>query len=324
MKLRSLEPSGYRLVTPELASGKIDRWSEDAWRPFISDAARPIELDPFEAVVDEAIEKFAPRTSDIDAWLAARIHRALPLTRREASNAGVWRYLAVVRRPDFIRHRWEMSSWTTTRPRYWSVGLRHTSIAFARLWWIAELTRDGESYELTKRVLARQGSRRSSSSERGVVSPRGRGMRRAACGCAGRTRGARGARAVETPRDRPARRAHGGRVEACDRAVDTRSVGATRLIPLQRVYQRIARSGSVKDLGFVLTETGHPVGVMGACQSLTDIARYPRLDVSVEIVGPFDVVIDGKPQTWSASEKWEHVREHASYRRSVSSPARAS
>jgi hypothetical protein len=42
------------------------------------------------------------------------------------------------------------------RSRFWSIGTRHTSNVLARLWWIAELTRDGHSYELTERVLSKQ------------------------------------------------------------------------------------------------------------------------------------------------------------------------
>ena len=42
------------------------------------------------------------------------------------------------------------------RARFWSSGTRHTSNMLGRLWWIAELTRDGSSYELTERVLSKQ------------------------------------------------------------------------------------------------------------------------------------------------------------------------
>jgi hypothetical protein len=42
------------------------------------------------------------------------------------------------------------------RTRFWSPGTRPDSNAYFRLWWIAELTRDGTSYALTDRVLAKQ------------------------------------------------------------------------------------------------------------------------------------------------------------------------
>ena len=59
-------------------------------------------------------------------------------------------------RPDFVRHRWENRAWATMRTRFWMPGTRPDSNAFSRLWWIAELTRDGDSCDLTRRVLARQ------------------------------------------------------------------------------------------------------------------------------------------------------------------------
>lgn len=153
--LRTLAPEARRLVTHELASGIVVRWPERAWRPLAKDTPRPIDLGAFDAIVDEMLAKFEPFDTAIDAWIAPRLHRALGLTRREAADPGVWRYLAVVHRPDFLRHRWENRSWAVTRSRFWSTGTRHTSNPFGRLHWIAELTRDGDDYTLTERTLSR-------------------------------------------------------------------------------------------------------------------------------------------------------------------------
>ncbi|MFW5921281.1 MAG: DUF6339 family protein, partial [Polyangiales bacterium] len=157
MSLKRLRAEGKRLVTADLASGEVDRWPERASAPFVSDAERAVGLGDFDAVLDEAIASTEAYDTAIDRWVAPRIHRALPLTRREASDPAVWRYLTVVHRPDFVRHRWEHRSLSTMRSRFWSLGTRPDSNALARLWWIAELTRgqDG-AYELTERVLARQ------------------------------------------------------------------------------------------------------------------------------------------------------------------------
>lgn len=154
MRLRILRPAAGRLVTPELAAGD-QRWAESAWLPFVDDMDRAISLEAFDAAVDQALKTTARFDASLDAWLAPRLHRALPLTRREAADAGVWRYLAVVHRPDLVRHRWENRTWSTTRSRFWSLGTRHTSNAIARVWWIAELTREGASYALTDQVLSR-------------------------------------------------------------------------------------------------------------------------------------------------------------------------
>lgn len=156
MKLLRMQPEGSRLVTPDLASGTRTSWPEREWKPVVSDAESDIHLERLDEVLDELIGRFPKFDTAIDPWLAPRVHRALPLTRRQAADAGVWRYLAVVHRPDVVRHRWENLSWATMRSRFWSMGTRPTSTMFGRLWWIAELTRDRDSYELTERVFGRQ------------------------------------------------------------------------------------------------------------------------------------------------------------------------
>jgi len=74
----------------------------------------------------------------------------------EAADEGVWRFLAVVVRPQFVRHRWENPTFALARSRFWGFGTRPDSNTFSRLWWIAELTREGRDYSLTERVLAHQ------------------------------------------------------------------------------------------------------------------------------------------------------------------------
>ena len=155
MILHSLSPEGRRLVTPEFVSAEGEPWPEAAWLPLVTDASNPLSLDDFDALCDEAVAKFPRFDSRIDGWLASRLRRALPLSRREAADPGVWRFLGVVQRPDFVRHRWENLSWATMRDRFWSPGTRHTSNAFMRLWWIAEITREGNDYSLADRLLAR-------------------------------------------------------------------------------------------------------------------------------------------------------------------------
>ncbi len=156
MMLRVLDREGVRLVRPGLASGEIERWPDTASAPFVREHARPIALDALDRVLDAILGETTPWDPAIDRLAAPAIHRALPLTRREAADPAIWRFLAVVHRPDFVRHRWENRSWATMRARFWRPGTRPDSNAIARLWWIAELTREGDDYDLTERVLARQ------------------------------------------------------------------------------------------------------------------------------------------------------------------------
>ena len=154
-RLRVLHPEGRRLVVPELASGERERWEEPAYRALLRDPERAIELGPFDQVLDRAIKGYPPFQSALDGGIAADLHRALRLTRREAAEPGFWRFLAIVPQPEFVRHRWENRSWATMRSRFWRPGTRLDSNAIGRLWWIAELTRQGEDYSLTKRVFSR-------------------------------------------------------------------------------------------------------------------------------------------------------------------------
>jgi hypothetical protein len=156
VKLRRLSPEAGVLVTRELASGELQRHEQTTYDRFLDEATVSIELAQVDDVIDKIIEETKPHDSSIDRIAAPLIHAALPMPRREAANPGVWRYLAVAHRPDFVRHRWEAKSWATMRTRFWSPGTRHDSNAFSRLWWIAELTRDGTNYELTERVFSRQ------------------------------------------------------------------------------------------------------------------------------------------------------------------------
>lgn len=156
MKLYRLASEASHLVTDELARGTVDRHPRDAYERFLDESTTPLELDALDEAIEEVIGTTARHDTAIEQRAAAPIHRALPLTRREAAQPGVWRFLAVVHRPDFVRHRWAVEQWGTTRSRYWTPGVRHDSNVFSRLWWIAELTREGDDYSLTERAFSRQ------------------------------------------------------------------------------------------------------------------------------------------------------------------------
>ncbi len=155
MKVRILHPDGRRLVNEELVSGSRKRWTEDAWRPFVAEHERTIDLAALDSHIARVLGEYPAHDPSMDATFAPLLHSALRLSRREAAEPGLWRYLAVVHAPQFVRHRWEYLSWATASTRFWAPGTRHTSNAFARLWWIAELTREDDSYALTTRVLGK-------------------------------------------------------------------------------------------------------------------------------------------------------------------------
>ncbi|MEV6743708.1 DUF6339 family protein [Streptomyces sp. NPDC048685] len=107
-------------------------------------------LTPVRDLVDDALHEFRDgRPTAADAWLAPRLHATLRLSRREAADRRLWNYLALGVAPDYVvwrhmpepRKDGEAPKVAATRFR----GATYTQ-AFARLWWAAELFRNGADY----------------------------------------------------------------------------------------------------------------------------------------------------------------------------------
>jgi len=88
-----------------------------------------------------------------DAWLAPRLHAALRLTRREAADPGVWAFLAGVQPATTAYTRWR---WTDDEGAVAPIRIvgRMNQQAIARLWWCAELFRDGADYRPVEQAFA--------------------------------------------------------------------------------------------------------------------------------------------------------------------------
>lgn len=109
------------------------------------------EVKPLRDLVDEAMRRFKERErTGADAWLAPRLHATLRITRGEAADPRLWDFLAMRLAPDYVqwRHRPKPAHSGTpasvAAPRY--SGTFHKQ-AFSRLWWTAELFRDGADYD---------------------------------------------------------------------------------------------------------------------------------------------------------------------------------
>jgi hypothetical protein len=104
--------------------------------------------------------EYEPGSAEIDAKVASEVHRHLDLTREQASHDGLWRYLAVVEFPDFVRYRWPYPdpnrSVDSMRDKFLKNARDLYEHALVRLWWIAELTRNEEGYDLTGAALKNQ------------------------------------------------------------------------------------------------------------------------------------------------------------------------
>ncbi|WP_405190902.1 DUF6339 family protein [Streptomyces anulatus] len=139
-------------LTDGLLSGKEDVPAialNKTTEPLSSDSQSRAELAPVRDLIDDAMYKFREdRPTNADAWLAPRLHAALRLTRREAADRRIWNYLALGVAPDYVVWRHLQAKSAGGPPRIAArrfLGPAYTQ-AFARLWWAAELFRDGPDY----------------------------------------------------------------------------------------------------------------------------------------------------------------------------------
>ncbi|WP_033355256.1 DUF6339 family protein [Kitasatospora aureofaciens] len=117
--------------------------------PIGDDSAR-WSVAPVREIFDEAMHRFDESRTGADAWLAPRLHATLRMTRAEAARPELWNFLALAVAPDYVLWRHLTSGESkdgeakkVNAPRF--VG-PHYSQAFARLWWAAEMFRDGDDY----------------------------------------------------------------------------------------------------------------------------------------------------------------------------------
>lgn len=90
--------------------------------------------------------------AESDRWLAPRLHHALRLNRSEAADRGIWEWLAV-RAHNYVTWRWIGQDGDVVNARW--RGPIHKQ-ALARLWWGAEIFRDGIDYRPVERAFIRQ------------------------------------------------------------------------------------------------------------------------------------------------------------------------
>ncbi len=97
---------------------------------------------PIRELLDEAMNRFDSKRTAADEWLAPRLHATLRITRGEAANEELWNFIALVVAPDYVI--WRHKGAVVAPPARFS-GVHYTQ-AFSRLWWAAELFRNGRDY----------------------------------------------------------------------------------------------------------------------------------------------------------------------------------
>ncbi|MFE5326402.1 DUF6339 family protein [Embleya sp. NPDC056575] len=126
----------------------------------IADPSARWNTEPVRELLDQAMARFASDRTDADAWLAPRLHATLRLTRSEAADKDLWAYLAMLVAPDYVlwRHRpadGEDARRTPVVQASRFVGDNCVQ-AFARLWWAAEMYRDGADYRPVEAACGNQ------------------------------------------------------------------------------------------------------------------------------------------------------------------------
>ena len=101
---------------------------------------------------DRQLDGQWPERSTSDRWLSPRIHYALRLFRGEAAERGVWQWIAM-RYSWYVEWRWSGVGGVIANDRWW--GPNHKQ-AFSRLWWGAEIFRDGDDYRPVERAFVFQ------------------------------------------------------------------------------------------------------------------------------------------------------------------------
>ncbi|GAA4956343.1 hypothetical protein GCM10023205_18120 [Yinghuangia aomiensis] len=126
----------------------------------IADPSARWNTTPIRELTEQATTRFAGDRAAADAWLAPRLHATLRLTRSEAADKDLWAYLAMVVAPDYVLWRHLPTSGENSRRTPAVQASRFvggTSVqAFARLWWAAEMCRDGADYAPVEAACAHQ------------------------------------------------------------------------------------------------------------------------------------------------------------------------
>lgn len=155
--LQRLTEDGRRLVGLEFLKGDTSLTDEE-----LDGYIEPLPGNPtanltvIDEAIDEVLQEYEEYETNIDGELVEPVHRGLDISRRVAGDPGLWHWLAVSRYPEFVRHRWQFNSEEAMREKFLGAGSDLYSNALHRLWWIAELTCEGDDYSTTQTVFSNQ------------------------------------------------------------------------------------------------------------------------------------------------------------------------
>lgn len=112
-----------------------------------------VSLDAFDALIAKLLAASIDADTELDAMMAEELHKALPISRRQATDQNMWAWLGVMHSPDFVARRWptDQKSGARSVHRYMGQPKRQT---FSRIWWAAELSRNQNDYSLTNKIFS--------------------------------------------------------------------------------------------------------------------------------------------------------------------------
>ncbi|MCZ2523855.1 DUF6339 family protein [Streptomyces sp. HB2AG] len=116
------------------------------------------ETAPVRDLLEQAMHRYGSvSVAQADAWLAPRLHATLRMTRSEAADSGVWNFLATVVGHDYVwwRHRGKGKDGVESVAASRYCGPSYTQ-TFSRLWWAAELFRNGDDYRPVRTACGNQ------------------------------------------------------------------------------------------------------------------------------------------------------------------------
>jgi hypothetical protein len=162
-KTDDLLNKGGLLNRHENIKGLNAKTIEENSKELIRNNLPDIDLKYTKKVLDEAVANYdqfenQKSTSTVtsrvlqEQWIAPRLHNALRLTRDEASNSEIWNYLAIYF-SDYIRHRWSSSNKDHIAEYVFRYVYKDRH-QLAKLWWSAEMTRNGSNYHELGGILS--------------------------------------------------------------------------------------------------------------------------------------------------------------------------
>ncbi|EFE69266.1 DUF6339 family protein [Streptomyces viridosporus] len=125
--------------------------------PLPEDDAR-WAVEPLRDLVDDAMFKFKDNRTDADGWLAPRLHATLRLSRREAADKRIWNHIALAVAPDYVAWRHSPTASEGKVPRINPARFKGAPDrqCFSRLWWAAEMFRNGADYTPVVKACSNQ------------------------------------------------------------------------------------------------------------------------------------------------------------------------